>query len=1078
MKKKAYFKNLMRMISATKARFLSIFCIIFLGASFFAGLRQAPLIMKESMNAYYQQYHWGDLNYIGTLGFDEETIDAVLKVSGVKDVDYGFRYDALMTYGDQGEKGVIVYTSDHLTDSVNESELVEGKFPTRDDECLLDYHFASGQGYQLNQQIILESAYQQKTYTIVGFINDTRYTSDYERGTNSLGDGNNSAFIVMLTQDNEKMALPQELFDLYDGKTIYNDLRIRLDNPDHLNIFNDDYDEYVQSVNQDIKVVFDQYYSSLHQDWVNEAKQKLADGQNEYAQGLKEYQDGYGQYQDGVNQYNQGLKDYQKGLNDYQNGLSQYQKGYSQYQKGLKEYQNGMDQYRQGVEQYQSYQAIVDQYDQAISTLNHQCGSYENAMMIKNQLETALSNPYLDEETSENLRLQLDNIQIAINSYEKLQAQSQNVEVLKANLPAMSQVLDESRVKLEQNKPILDQTEKELTQAKQVLDSSKVQLDQAKITLDNTKTILDETKIQLENAKVELEQAKVQLDDAQKQIDDIVQGEAIALTKNENISILSYIANCESIESLSILFPTIFFLVAALVSLTTMTRMVEEQRVQSGTLRALGYEKKDVIMQYLIYAFLATFFACLLGIVFGTYFFPGIIYYLYRTMMFDVGASTKTVFDLSICLQTFAISVAITMFVTFLVCYQEMSEVPAQILRPKAPKLGKRIILERITLIWQRLSFNQKVTMRNILRYKKRFFMSVAGIAGCTALLVVGFGLKQSISPLADEQYGQMWTYDGVIKYQDDLDDEAAKMVRKDFQAQDNVKETLGIFNKTISVDHQYATIEIPDDASRFDHFIHLTDYETGKDMTLNDEGVMINAKLAELLDVQKGDMITISLNNKDYDVKISGIYKLYFRHYIYMTNNYYEKLTGTTPIYNSEYFNLQKDTKAKEKILTQYGNQDERISSIQYVNGISESFRNQMESINSVVFILIFCAGALAFIVLYNLTNINIQERKSEIATIKVLGFYAHEVNDYVFRENMILAFIGSLVGLFFGRFIHGYLIRTVEIDIAMFIRTVNLSSYVLSIVLTMIFTLFIDFVMRKVLRNIDMVESLKSIE
>ena len=411
-----------------------------------------------------------------------------------------------------------------------------------------------------------------------------------------------------------------------------------------------------------------------------------------------------------------------------------------------------------------------------------------------------------------------------------------------------------------------------------------------------------------------------------------------------------------------------------------------------------------------------------------------------------------------------------------MVCYKELQAVPAQILRPKAPKLGKRILLERITFIWKRLSFNQKVTMRNIFRYKKRFFMSVIGIAGCTALIVIGFGIKYSVSPLASEQYGNMWIYDGVVNYKDDLTATTKKQAQDDFKGQSQVKSTMGIYNKTITIDQQMVTVEIPSETKDFDQYIHMSDYQTGKTLNLKDDGVYINAKLAEILDLKVGDQLTLSLDNKDYKVKIAGIYKLYFRHYIYMSPKYYENLTKDEVHYNSQYFKLNK--KASEKKLTNYCDHHENITSIQYVSGISEGFYSQMESLDSVVFILIVCAGALAFIVLYNLTNINIQERKSEIATIKVLGFYPKEVYDYVFRENIILAFIGSIVGLGLGKIIHTYLIRTVEVDMAMFIRTVNIRCYMIAIILTMAFTFLINLYMRRVLKKIDMVESLKSIE
>ena len=1075
MKRNAYVKNQIRIIKKTKARFLSIFCIVFLGASFFAGLRQSPLIMKESMHNYLQTYKWNDLNYIATYGFDESIIQKVEKVKGVEAVDYGFRFDALMSYDEKANIGMTVYSDDNFSKGVDLPELLKGRYPQKDNECLMDYQYIKKSSLKLNNQITLENDYGKKEYKIVGIINDSRYVSNLERGTNSLGDGNNSGFILVLNQGNEHMAVPDELFDLHDQKTFYNDLHIHLKNENHLYEFDDDYDEYVKPINKKIKAILKDYNLDFYNQTKEDALNKIADGEKEYQDGLKQYQEGMDAYQNGMNQYldgkkqyDQGYLQYQQGLKEYQSGLKQYQVGLSQYQTGYQKYQEGLKQYQAGYQTYLDYVEKVDQYDTSIQTVEaalSQFGGYEQAKNIPSD------SPYYQQ------------AQTLIVSYDQLKQNESQITTLKTQLPVIKQELD-------QNKTVLDQTNAQLVQSKQQLDASnqkikasKALLDQTGIKLADSKKQLDEAKNtldsnlpQLEEAKVKLDQAQSDLNEAKQQVADLQKGKIITLTKNESAAILSYSGNCDSISALSILFPVLFFLVAALVSMTTMTRMVEELRVQNGTLRALGYKKKDVIMQYLIYAFLATFFASSIGIVFGTYFFPSIIYYLYRIMMFDIGAPTRIIFELATCIQTYIISVVIILFVTFMVCYKELQAVPAQILRPKAPKLGKRILLERITFIWKRLSFNQKVTMRNIFRYKKRFFMSVIGIAGCTALIVIGFGIKYSVSPLASEQYGNMWIYDGVVNYKDDLTATTKKQAQDDFKGQSQVKSTMGIYNKTITIDQQMVTVEIPSETKDFDQYIHMSDYQTGKTLNLKDDGVYINAKLAEILDLKVGDQLTLSLDNKDYKVKIAGIYKLYFRHYIYMSPKYYENLTKDEVHYNSQYFKLNK--KASEKKLTNYCDHHENITSIQYVSGISEGFYSQMESLDSVVFILIVCAGALAFIVLYNLTNINIQERKSEIATIKVLGFYPKEVYDYVFRENIILAFIGSIVGLGIGKIIHTYLIRTVEVDMAMFIRTVNIRCYMIAIILTMAFTFLINLYMRRVLKKIDMVESLKSIE
>ena len=1075
MKKKAYLKNQVRIIKKTKARFLSIFCIVFLGASFFAGLRQSPVIMKESIHDYLQTYQWNDLNYIATYGFNDSVIKKVQKLKEVESIDYGFRFDALMSYDEKANIGMTVYSDDDFKTGVDLPELLKGRLPKEENECLMDYQYMKKSSLKLKDSVTLESDYGKKKYKIVGIVNDSRYISDLERGTNSLGDGNNSGFVFVLTKGNENMAVPQELFDLHGKETFYNDLRVHLKNGKDYYEFDDDYDTYVKPINKEIKTILKSYNDDLYEKTKTDALNEIADGEKKYQDGLNEYQEGMDaynqgkkQYIDGRKQYEQGYLQYQQGLKDYQNGLTQYNQGYHQYQSGLEQYEEGYRQYQSGYNTYLSYENQVKQYDESLKTIEDQINQLGGLEAVKN---IPSESPFYQQ------------CQVLLQGYDALKQNETQINTLKAQLPGIQEEFSKNKAVLDSSKVTLDQSKEQLDASKKKLDDSKALLDQTGIKLANSKKQLNQAKNELETnypkleeAKVDLERAKEDLEEAKEQVNDLKKGKVITLTKNESAAILSFSGNCDSINALSIIFPILFFLVAALVSMTTMTRMVEELRVQNGTFMALGYKKKDVIMQYLVYAFLATFFACSLGIVFGTYFFPSIIYYLYRIMMYDVGAPTRVIFKASTCIQTYLISVGIILLVTFMVCSKELKERPAQILRPKAPKLGKRILLERMTFIWQRLSFNQKVTMRNIFRYKKRFLMSVIGIAGCTALIVIGFGIKYSVSPLASEQYGKMWIYDGVVNYQDDLTETEEKQIQQDFKNQKQVKSTMGIFNKTTTIDSQMVTIEIPSQPKEFDKYIHMSDYQSGKTLSLNDQGVYINAKLAELFDLKVGDQMMISLDNKDYKVKIAGIYKLYFRHYMYMSPTYYKKLTNQEIHYNSQYFKLHQNV--NEKALTKYCDRQKNITSIQYVSGISEGFYSQMESLDSVVLILIVCAGALAFIVLYNLTNINIQERKSEIATIKVLGFYPKEVYDYVFRENIILSVIGSIVGLFLGKIIHGYLIRTVEVDMAMFIRSVNLKCYFIAFILTMIFTFLIDYYMRRVLKKIDMVESLKSIE
>ena len=1078
MKKRAYVKNQIQIIRKTKARFLSIFCIVFLGAAFFAGLRHTSLIMEITMDDYLKKYEYNDFNYISTLGFDESIVDKIAKVDEVENVEYGNRFDALMDFEDS-RKGVTVYTNNDFKNSVDKLELVEGSFPTKDDECVVDYNFTTRNKVNVGDKIVLSNDNGVKEFVVSGLVNDTRYFSTVERGTNTLGDGTNEAFIMILSDGNEEFALPKELYDLR-GRIVFNELRVTLKNPNDYSIFSDEYLSYCDDVNKQIEKILNNEI-----DLVNDSL--IADANDELAQGEKDYEDAKAKYEDGVNQYNEGLAQYQNGYSQYLDGVSEYNKGYDQYSDGLKQYNDGLAQYQTGLQQYldgesqynqglskwqegfKQYQELVNQYNQLSQVYNQKLDEYNQ------YIEAGIPESELIE-LKEFLRETSEKMSILQTTYSNLKSELDNN---KAILDEKGIVLNENKILLENTKSKLDKSKIELDNSNAKLISSKQQLDDTKIKLEETKKVLDQTKIDLDNAKIQLDDARAKLDQGYNEIKDIPEGKLVTITREENASIISYISTCDSMRALALVFPLIFFLVAALVSLTTMTRMVEEQRVQSGTFRALGYDKKDVINQYIFYAFSATFFASIIGVVAGVYFFPNIIYYLYRMILFNVGAPINITFDTFICIQTFVISVAITILVTYIVVRQELSETPASLLRPKPPKMGKRIVLERITFIWKRLSFNQKVTMRNIFRYKKRFFMSIVGIAGCTGLIVVGFGIKNSVSTLADKQYGEIWTYDGVVVFDKNLSQEDLLLEQSKFNDVKGIKNSDAFYRQTVTVSgdkEHYTTLEIFDDDQELSKYIKLEDYKTHDRLKLSDNGVIISAKLSELLGVQAGDQIKIKINNDSYQVKVNGVMMLHFQHHIYMAKEFYHQLTGEEVFDNYAYFDLTKN--ANEQEISDYCNNNEKINSVNYIMGISQGFRDQMGSIDSVVIILIACAGALAFIVLYNLTNINIQERKSEIATVKVLGFYPKEVYDYVFRENHILGLIGAMVGLVLGKILHMFIIRTVEVEIAMFVRNVNILSYVYAVLITLFFTSLINFVMRKVLDKIDMVESLKSVE
>lgn len=1013
-KRTMYWKNLRQSIWHTKARFISIFSIVFLGAAFFAGLRNTPSIMELTMDAYLDRTHFADLTYIASLGFSEDDISVIQDIDGVEKISYGYQFDAQIEFNNK-LSGVTVYTNEKFDkDMLNSPDLIEGRYPQKDDECVIDKILKSD-GTNIGDQIVLSNNQGEKTFIIVGIVNDPRYIAKTDRGTNTLGDGTNAGFVEILNEKNDFLALPQQLYDLRNEKVLYNQISICVEGANRYNLFSEEYDDYIEIVNTKIKSTLSLRISSLYETLTSDAQKELEKAQ-------KEYDDGY--------------QNYTKAKNDFDTQILEAKIQLTNAKILLAEKES--------------------EYLQAQDTASEQ---------TQDMLDTI-------KKTSEQLKLDLNALKEQLENYEG--------EPVTEPTPEMQQVLNDidSISDLLKNSSLSLDGFSQLNEADLQIQKAKLQIQQQENQLTLTELT---TKNQLENVESQLNEAKTQLDDAKKQIQDIPKGKLYTLTRHENAGVVNYEYNVGSISSIADIFPLMFFLVSALVSLTTMTRMVEEQRSQSGTLRALGYTKWDVIKQYVIYVIFATFFACLLGIVVGTHFFPRIIYYLYNLMLFQVNSTTIIHFGKTISLQTVFISVFVTLFATLSVCMSELNLMPAILMRPKAPKLGKRILIERIPFIWKRLSFNQKVTMRNIFRYKKRFFMSIIGIAGCTALIITGFGIKHSVSEVVDRQYTDILAYDALIRLEEEISISQAQTYQENLLNREEVNNIEYVFNQSVEFlknkENLYGSMIVYQSMENIQNFVNFNDIKTHKKLTLDDEGAIISAKTAELLDVEVGDTIDIDVAGKKYNVKISGIMENYFLNYIYMSQIYYENLTSEQLEVNNAYMTMKKMDQSYKTSLENYmANHD--YGNISYIDNIGKDFDQQVQSLDMIIIILIVCAGALNFIVLYNLTNINIQERKSEIATIKVLGFRKKEVYDYIFRENELLSLIGSILGMLFGFVLHQFIIRTVELDATMFIRTLNLSSYIYAVIITLFFTKVINLTMRRVLNRVNMVESLKSIE
>lgn len=834
------------------------------------------------------------------------------------------------------------------------------------------------------------------------------------------------------------------------------------------------------------------------------------------------------QLRDGWELYKNGLSEWEQGVSEYENHLSQLEKVkiqldekrplieesriiFNELKKQLQEGEKMLAETEKVVLSVAEFQAIMKE------TPPHDSNSYlslvnEKIVYPPQLKETLLSfgdfySPdlvptilYVTNEAYgklgtefdraktelENGKLELTKLENILQEYDQGVAQYEEgmkqLHIAKLELDAAKQQLDQSKRELEANEEKILQGEKELDANKEKLTTN---FASARQELEEAKKELSEGWQQFEEEKrivfQQLEDAEKEIWDAEKELNRLP-SEWFVQNRDGNPGYSGYGDDTKRIGAVAKVFPLFFFLVAALVCLTTMTRMVEEERIQIGTLKALGYGAFSIASKYLIYAFLSSFLGTILGLCIGYQLFPRIIMNAYG-IMYNIPERVVP-FHWEYAIISLLLALVTTIGAALMSTIHELRATPAVLMQPRAPKPGKRIFLERIQPLWSRLSFSQKVTARNIFRYKKRFYMTVLGISGCTALLITGFGLRDSINDIMGKQFEEIFLYDGQIIANTEIEGYKVSLFNV-LNNDQRIESFMSVLNETVeakagNVNRLYeANLLIPQSPKIISEFVDLhTRVEKGT-IEIPKEGAVITEKLAKLLDVVPGDSMTIrSTEGMNYEVEVVEIAENYLTHYIYMSPSYYEMVTGESFSINSVLFNainMDQDMEAsfKEDLM-----ENDSILGVVLLGSIADNFADTIKSLDFVVFVLILSAGALAIVVLYNLTNINITERIREIATIKVLGFREREVDAYVYRENIILTLFGTLLGLLLGILLHKYVISTMEIDSMMFGQQVHGISFLWSVLLTFAFSGIVNWFMHYKLKKVNMVESLKSIE
>ena len=770
--------------------------------------------------------------------------------------------------------------------------------------------------------------------------------------------------------------------------------------------------------------------------------------------------------------------------------------------------QAGITEFETGEKSVQDGEAQLAAAEQQIAQSEQQLNATEEVLKEGEvQLEAARQQITDGEAQLEASRQQLAAAETQLNAYRQqmadgeaqLNAARQQITDGETQLSQGRQELEQQKSVLEQSKAQMESGEQQIAQTRQQLTEGEAQIAEARQTLADARAELEDGKAELAEkeqeladakqeyedgyaeAQPELADARQQIADGEQELKDLEKPEWYVMDREDVTSAKGFADDAERIDNIGQVFPWIFFLVAALISLTTMTRMVEEQRQQIGTLKALGYRDGAIAMKYLCYAMLATVTGAVIGVVIGEKLFPWVIMNAYGMLYLGL-PEYLTPLNWEQGLLAILTSIACTGLATLFSCWREMRAKPSELMRPEPPKNGRRVLLERVTILWKHLSFTQKSTVRNLFRYKKRFFMTVIGIGGCMGLMLVGFGLQDSITAIAKNQFVELFTYQAAVVVNSESK-EQKDAVREQAEMFDGMGSTLEMFAQNVELtagdESMSAIMEVPQDPSVVDQFFTFRDRRSKESYEFPEDGIAISEKTAKMLGVSVGDTIKVGEENKEgREVTISIIIENYVEHYIFMAPSLYESVWQETPDYNQILMKYEDTSDRYEENLGQMMIEQDGVVGVTFVSDLEAEIDDMLQALNIVIVVLIVSAGLLAFVVLYNLNNINITERKRELATLKVLGFYDMEVAEYVYRENVILTILGILAGAGIGLALHQYIIHTVEVDMMMFGRTVFPRSYLFSGLLTLVFSLFVNYMMYYRLKKIDMIESLKSVE
>ena len=1002
-------------------RFLSVLFIVALGVGFFAGLRETTPDIETTLDNYYDEHNLMDFKIVSTGGLTEDDVTSLKELKNVEKVIPSYSVDVLIS----GEE-IRVHA---IEEEINNVVLKEGRMPGKNNECIADStKYQIGDTLTITKESI-EGILTTKEYKVVGLADSPLYLSR-QMGIASIGTGELESFIYV----------PRENFNY----EYYTEIYLTAKGTQGEIAYEDSYEELANILLAELEELAPIRETKRYEEILEEATIEIRKIETEANEEIAKAEEELNNALQEINNGRTEIENAKTELNNTENALNKQEKN------GLTEINNARTTWEQNYNLFiatlNNAGLTIDTLQSTLDALNSQIANIEE---ILNTLPKDNPNYATYKATLDSLNIEKANLETLITTKETLESSREEIDTNETNL-----------------KEQIASARKEIASARSEIESNENELDTAYTEYLNGVNALNEQKEEVER----------EIADAKKALEEIEKPEWYLLDRTDNNGYSSVWDDALKVDAIAGIFPIFFIIVVALMCFNTMNRMVEEERGEIGILTSLGYGNFSIINGYLFYIFFATVIGVTVGLLVGYTLIPNVIYSIYNANYI------LPKLEINMKLLPFFIIILITLglmsIIAIVSCLKELKLVPAEILRPASPKKGKKVFLEHIKFIWKRLSFTGKVTARNMFRYKKRIIMTILGVVGSTALLLTGFGLRDSISGLADLQYGKINHYDALLVLSNSYTETNTEL--SEHLASEEITEYMPIYQASFtfeanSLSHDVYLIAISS-SDEIDEFITFNS-KVNDEFVFPEDGVVISEKMASLLDVEIGDFIKLRNSNNELVVlPISEIVENYTMHYVYMNEATYEKYFETELEYNMIMANLSDE--ANHDDLASKWMDAGLISTINFTEDNIEIFDNMVGGLNLIVLLIISASCMLAFIVLYNLTTINIAERIREISTLKVLGFYDKEVSSYVYRETLFLTIIGIILGLVAGIFLHMYVINVAETDNILFLHDILWPSYIYSFLIIVFFTIIVQIITNRRLKKIDMVESLKSVE